>query len=96
MRFDGVEVPTYSQILEQERGVCTPSPGFIRSPQVPDQDCEFDCDSDSDSELGLDNREDNWTDTEKDSEDELSRVEEEEEEMIVDMDDMYGPVYGPR
>src|SRR5258708_5213753 len=33
MRFDGVEVPTYSQILEQERGVRTPSPGFVRSPQ---------------------------------------------------------------
>ena len=66
----------------------------VLEPQVPDQDCEFDCDSE-DSELGLDNREDDWTDIEEYSEDELSRVEE-EEELIIDMDDMDGfSVYGP-
>jgi hypothetical protein len=60
-------------------------------PRVPDQDCESDRE---DPELGLDNREDDWTDTE-DLEDELSRVEE-EEELIIDMDDMYGfSAYGP-
>jgi hypothetical protein len=41
MRFDGVEVPTYSQILEQERGVRTPSPGFIRSPQSQELSDDF-------------------------------------------------------
>jgi hypothetical protein len=63
-------------------------------PRAPNQDCESDHE---DPELGLDNREDDWTDTEEYSEDELSRVEE-EEELIIDMDDMYGfseSAYGP-
>jgi hypothetical protein len=42
MRFDGVEVPTYGQILEQERGVRTPSPGFVRSPQSQELPDDFD------------------------------------------------------
>jgi hypothetical protein len=39
-------------------------------------------------ELGFDNREDDWIDIEEGSEDEL----EEEDEIIVAMDDMYGSI----
>jgi hypothetical protein len=56
-------------------------------PRIPDQDCESD--REDHPEFGLDNREDDWTDTEEYLADELSRVDE-EEELIIDMDDMYG------
>jgi hypothetical protein len=66
--------------------------GAPLEPQMPNQECESD--DDEDSELGFDNREDDWTDTEEHSEDGLSRVEDEDsDELVVAMDDMYGFTY---
>jgi hypothetical protein len=56
-------------------------------PQIPNQDCESDGE---DPELGFNNCEDDWTDSEEDLEDELNRVEEDEDEQIFAMDDMFG------